>query len=230
MVEPHALQGQGQGYMHGQGHGQQAHGYMHGQGHGQQAHGQAHEFEHERHGQGQGQGQQGRGRADAGPRGEGRRADSGPRAEGRRPVEIDADLRARRLYDRLRARLRPALPGAASDVRDILLLMPDLLLLICRLIADPRVAPGNRALAVLGVTYLLSPIDLLPSFLFGPLGVLDDLVVLAATVSRLVNHVHPDIVRSHWSGQQDVLLAVERVSRWSEQQIGRRLRSLFRLS
>lgn len=158
------------------------------------------------------------------------RADASPGAERLKPIEIDVDLRARRLYDRLRARIRPALPGAASDARDILLLLPDLLLLICRLIADPRVAPGNRALAVLGVTYLLSPIDLLPSVFFGPLGVLDDLVVLAATVSRLVNHVHPDIVRSHWSGQQDVLATVERVSRWSEQQLGRRLRSLFRLS
>jgi uncharacterized membrane protein YkvA (DUF1232 family) len=79
-------------------------------------------------------------------------------------------------------------------------------------------------MAVLGVAYVLSPIDLLPEFLFGPIGLLDDALVLALTVSRLVNRVHPDVVRAHWSGQGEVLDAIQRVSGWAERQLGGRMR------
>jgi hypothetical protein len=36
--------------------------------------------------------------------------------------------------------------------------------------------------------------------------------------------VHPDVVRAHWSGQGEVLDAIQRVSAWAERQVGARLR------
>jgi uncharacterized membrane protein YkvA (DUF1232 family) len=71
-------------------------------------------------------------------------------------------------------------------------------------------------------------VDLLPEFLFGPFGLLDDLVVVAATLSRLVNHVHPDVVRSHWPGQGDALDAIHRATDWCERQLGGRMRNAVR--
>lgn len=142
-------------------------------------------------------------------------------------VEIDLNARDRRLYDRWRAALHRPLPGASPDLRDLLLALPDLVMLVLRLLRDERVRPGDKAIAVLGMAYVLSPVDLLPEFLFGPLGLLDDAVVLAMTVSRLVNRVHPDVVRGHWSGQGDVLEAIQRVSAWGERQVGGRLRRLI---
>ena len=82
-----------------------------------------------------------------------------------------------------------------------------------RLLRDQRVSLGDKAVALLGLGYVLSPIDLLPEVLLGPIGLLDDLVVVAATLSRLLNHVHPDVVRSHWPGQGDALDAIQRVTR-----------------
>ena len=145
-----------------------------------------------------------------------------------RPVEIELRARERRLYDRLRARLRPPAPGAHSDLRDVLLAFPDLMMLLSRLVRDERVKVGDKALALFGVAYVLSPLDLLPVWLFGPLGALDDLLVVAATLSRVVNHVHPDVVRSHWSGQGDALALIQRASDWSEQALGKRLRGVVR--
>lgn len=142
------------------------------------------------------------------------------------PVEIELNPRERRLYDRLRGRLRSS-RAVSSDVRDLLLLVPDLTLLMIRLLRDPRVAVGDKAIALLGIGYVLSPIDLVPSILFGPLGMLDDLLVIAATLSRLVNHVHPDVVRAHWSGQGDALRAIQRLADWSESQVTGRLRGLI---
>ena len=143
------------------------------------------------------------------------------------PIEIQLNARERRLYDRVRSQVREPRPGSASDLRDLLMLFPDLVMLLFRLMRDERVPIGHRAIALLGIGYVISPIDILPTFLFGPLGMLDDLIVVAATVSRLVNHVHPDVVRSHWSGQGDVLDGVRRVADWSERNVNGRIRALI---
>jgi uncharacterized membrane protein YkvA (DUF1232 family) len=141
-----------------------------------------------------------------------------------RGVEIELGAREQRLYDRLRSQIRPVVPGASSDLRDVLLAFPDLVMLLARLVRDARVKPGDKVLALFGVAYVLSPLDLLPVWLFGPLGALDDVLVVAATLSRLLNHVHPDVVRSHWSGQGDALALIHRATDWSERQFGKRIR------
>jgi uncharacterized membrane protein YkvA (DUF1232 family) len=143
-------------------------------------------------------------------------------------IEIELGAREQRLYDRLRAQLRPVVPGASSDLRDVLLAFPDLVMLLLRLMRDPRVGTGDKAVALFGVAYVFSPIDLLPIWLLGPIGALDDLLVVAATLSRVVNHVHPDVVRSHWSGQGDALALIQRATDWSEDRLGRRVRGVLR--
>ena len=143
-------------------------------------------------------------------------------------ISIELNPRERRLYDQLRARVVKARPGAASGFRDALLLLPDLTVLLFRLMRDSRVPISCKVIAVLGIGYALSPIDLIPSLLVGPIGLVDDLLVVSAALSKILNHVHPDVVRSHWSGQGDVLDAVKRSSRWSAsillERIPRRLR------
>ena len=113
-------------------------------------------------------------------------------------------------------------------MRDALLLLPDLTVLLARLLRDERVPWVNKAIALLGVGYVVSPIDLLPTFLFGPVGLIDDLLVVSSALSRVVNHVHPDVVRSHWSGQGDALEAIRRASAWSERQLSVRVGGFFR--
>jgi len=142
-------------------------------------------------------------------------------------VTIDMDGRERRLYDRVRATLVAPHRGRHSGVRDVALLLPDLTVLLVRLLRDERVPLGGKAIALLGVGYVLSPIDLLPGFVFGPIGALDDVFVVAAALSRLLNYVHPDVVRSHWSGQGDALDAIHRVTGWAEGRIRTVMGRLF---
>jgi len=144
------------------------------------------------------------------------------------PIEIELNPREQRFYDRIRSRVAAPQPGRASGFRDMLLLAPDLTILMLRLLRDERVSLGDKGIALAGIAYVLSPIDLMPEFLFGPIGLLDDLVVIAATLSRLVNHVHPDVVRSHWSGRGDALEVIQRVSAWCERQFTGRLQSVVR--
>ena len=100
-------------------------------------------------------------------------------------IEIDLRAREKRVYDRLRAKLVTVEPGERAGVRDLLLFLPDLVVLLLRLVQDPRVPMGAKAVAVFGVGYALSPIDLLPEILFGPIGFIDDLLVVAAAISRI---------------------------------------------
>jgi uncharacterized membrane protein YkvA (DUF1232 family) len=132
------------------------------------------------------------------------------------PITIDVRGRDRRIYDRLRAAVATPRPGVGSGVRDLLLLLPDLTALLLRLLRDDRVPAGAKVIALLGVGYVLSPVDLLPGLIFGPVGLLDDLFVVGAALSRMLNYVHPDIVRSHWSGQGDALDAIQRATGWAE--------------
>ena len=142
-------------------------------------------------------------------------------------VVIQLNGREQRLYDRMRASVVRTEPGEPSTLRDLILLVPDLAVLLVRLVRDARVPRGAKVIALLGVAYLLSPIDLIPDLILGPIGLVDDLLVLAACLSRMVNYVHPDIVRSHWSGQGDALETVQRLSDWSEDLLTARLPRAF---
>ena len=111
---------------------------------------------------------------------------------------------------------------------DVLLFLPDLTILLLRLLRDDRVPILDKGLAVAGIAYVLSPIDVLPALLIGPIGLLDDLFIVAACLSRLVNHVHPDVVRSHWSGQGDALDVIQNTTGWFERELALRVGDLRR--
>ncbi len=136
---------------------------------------------------------------------------------------IELNARERRLWDRVREQIVRYEPAAASGLRDLLLLLPDLTVLLFRLLCDSRVPPGAKLIAGLGFAYVISPIDLMPEILFGPIGLIDDLVVVAAALSRLLNYVHPDLVRAHWSGKGDALEAIHRTTEWSEALVTQRI-------
>ncbi len=144
-------------------------------------------------------------------------------------VMIELNPREKRLYDRLRSRLVESVPGAGSGLRDLILVFPDLTILLTRLMRDQRVPLLQKAVAIAGLAYVVSPIDLLPAMIFGPLGFLDDLFVVAACLSRVLNQVHPDIVRSHWSGQGDALEVIQSVTSWFERELKLRVSDLSRI-
>ena len=146
-----------------------------------------------------------------------------------RPIEIELNPQEQRFYDRLRASVVDWHPNTSSGLRDILLLLPDLTVLLIRLARDGRVPLGAKLLAGAGVAYVLSPVDLLPEGLLGPIGLIDDLLIVSAVLSRLLESVHPDLVRSHWPGHGDALDAIQRVAHWTETHVTKRVKSLFSL-
>lgn len=144
------------------------------------------------------------------------------------PVTIELNPREQRLYDRLRSRFVTPAEAATTGIGDLLLFLPDLTILLSRLLRDARVPLLEKGIALAGIAYVLSPIDVLPAIILGPVGLLDDLFIVAACLSRLLNHVHPDVVRSHWSGQGDALEVIQGTTSWFERELSLRVGDLRR--
>jgi uncharacterized membrane protein YkvA (DUF1232 family) len=91
------------------------------------------------------------------------------------------------------------LAGRRTAAREIALLVPNLARLFAELLRDPRVPRRSRALVLLGIAWIASPIDLIPEFI--PfLGPLDDAIVAALILRHVVKRAGPDVVREHWRG------------------------------
>lgn len=68
----------------------------------------------------------------------------------------------------------------------------DQILVTWRLLRDPRVPLWSKTIPLLGIAYILSPIDIIPDFLIG-LGQLDDLGIIFGSL-RLFEAVVPGYI------------------------------------
>lgn len=85
-------------------------------------------------------------------------------------------------------------------VRDVILLLKDLA-------ADPRVARGDKVVAVAAAAYLVTPIDLVPTKV-PVVGVVDDLGVAAVALRRLLGAAGYDVIYELWRGSNEGLALV----------------------
>jgi len=141
-------------------------------------------------------------------------------AEAGRDVTQD---RAMRFYDRMRSRIEKYLEGRGGAVErtaEYLLLVPDMFMLLWRLANDARVSGKNKVLLGSGLAYYIFPFDFLPEAFVGPLGYLDDLVFAVYVLNKMLTDTDVEILRQHWSGDEDVLLAVRRVLTTADQLVG----------
>lgn len=91
-----------------------------------------------------------------------------------------------------------------SRLKNLLLFIPNMLLLCVRLLADPRVPMVDRALVAGAIAYAIIPFDLIPDMI--PfVGQVDDAYLIALTLLRLMERTDPKVVREHWSGGGDVV-------------------------
>ena len=89
-------------------------------------------------------------------------------------------------------------------------LLPDILRLIRRLLADPA-TPRSTKLMLLGlVAWIASPIDLLPEFLPG-IGPLDDIVVAVLVLRRVGRRVGRGELERLWPGTPESFALLARL-------------------
>ena len=96
-------------------------------------------------------------------------------------------------------------------MKNLLLFVPNMLLLCARLMVDPRVPKTERVLVAGAILYAVIPFDFIPDFI--PfVGQVDDAYLIAITLLRLMTVTDPRVVRQHWRGGGDVVELVGAVA------------------
>ena len=91
-----------------------------------------------------------------------------------------------------------------SRMTNLLLVIPNLVLLCARLMVDQRVPAKERLLVAGAILYAFVPLDLIPDML--PfVGQVDDAYLVALSLLRLMTVTDPRVVREHWRGGGDVV-------------------------
>ena len=91
-----------------------------------------------------------------------------------------------------------------SRMTNLLLVIPNLLLLCASLMTDGRVPAKERLLVAGAIVYAFVPLDFIPDML--PfVGQVDDVYLIALTLLRLMTVTEPRVVREHWRGGGDVV-------------------------
>ncbi|MFN2421909.1 MAG: YkvA family protein [Gemmatimonadota bacterium] len=102
----------------------------------------------------------------------------------------------------------PLTPSRARDIlHEVALFLPRFVVLLKRLMTDPRVPRRSKWIVGGVLVYLVSPIDIVPDFVPG-LGQLDDVVVVLLALHGLLNRVDEEVVLEHWDGDADLMRMV----------------------
>src|SRR5882672_10013827 len=89
-------------------------------------------------------------------------------------------------------------------MKNLLLFIPNMVILCARLLTDPRVPRTEKALVAGAIVYAIIPFDLIPDMI--PfVGQLDDAYLIAMTLLRLMDRTDPAVLRAHWNGGGDIV-------------------------
>lgn len=99
------------------------------------------------------------------------------------------------------------LAGRGGPARAVAMFVPDCIVLLRRILADPRVPRRRKALIALAIGYLATPLDLVPDFI--PVaGQLDDAVIVALVLRHLLRGAPTGLVEELWPGRPESLRVV----------------------
>ncbi|HEV8168552.1 MAG TPA: DUF1232 domain-containing protein [Pyrinomonadaceae bacterium] len=109
---------------------------------------------------------------------------------------------------------------------NLLLVIPNMLLLSARLMVDPRVPAKERLLVAGAILYAFMPLDFIPDML--PfVGQVDDAYLISLTLLRLMTVTEPHVVREHWRGGGDVVELVGATAMLAGRLLPRRIRRVL---
>ena len=101
--------------------------------------------------------------------------------------------------------------GSGNRWVEVLMTAPDLFYLLWKLSIDSEVPAKSRGILAAAVVYFISPIDLFPEAVFGPVGYLDDIALTAYVLNRIINDTPPQLVKQYWAGEHDVLIIIKNI-------------------
>jgi len=92
-------------------------------------------------------------------------------------------------------------------LQDAVLLLPNIVKLIGRLLTDSRVPRRSKIVLGMAAAYVVSPIDLIPDVI-PVIGWADDVFIVMFALDSVLERAGAEIVNEHWDGPGDLLALV----------------------
>jgi len=151
------------------------------------------------------------------------------------PIVLVEPAAQKGFYRKLRVRMRrwiKSRSGRAHKWAKVLMLAPDLFHLLCRLMVEKDVPVAEKVRLGMVIAYFVSPLDLLPEAIFGPVAFVDDIALSAWVLHRMLNVVDPEVIRRNWAGDGDVLEVIRETVQAADKMMAgglwKRLKSIFK--
>ena len=113
-------------------------------------------------------------------------------------------------------------PHISLLLKDAALMLPNIVKLIGRLLADPRVPRRSKIALGMASAYAMLPIDLIPEFI-PVLGWADDVLVVLYAINTVIVRAGPEVVREHWDGPEELLELIQDVMEFARGLMPRRI-------
>lgn len=113
-------------------------------------------------------------------------------------------------YSNARKNLKFKVPNKYNKFFEYSMLIPDITVLLYRLLKDKRVDAKTKALVVAVLSYLVSPVDIIPSFI--PfIGKIDDFAVVFFGLNKIIEEVPENVILENWEGKGNIIFLVKQV-------------------
>ena len=107
-----------------------------------------------------------------------------------------------------RKNLEEKIPAPIDLLSDYVLVIPDILALIYRLLKDDRVSLKTKIIISASIAYVAVPSDFIPRKI--PfIGKIDDLAVVFFALNRVVNDVPINILLENWEGKNELIIVIK---------------------
>ena len=111
-------------------------------------------------------------------------------------------------------------------VTDAVMMMPNIIKLVARLLKDPRVPRRAKITLGLAAAYVASPIDLIPEVI-PVIGWADDILIIMFAIDSLIDRAGEEIVEELWDGPGDLLSLVRDVVGLSRNLVPKRISQII---
>jgi len=110
--------------------------------------------------------------------------------------------------------------GKKHKYAKYLIWAPDLFHLLVKLSLDDEVKTRHKAKLAVAIAYFISPLDLLPEGIIGPVGYIDDIALAAYTLNGIINETSSERIKKHWAGEEDVAIVLQQIIKFVDRTLG----------
>ncbi|MCY6959336.1 YkvA family protein [Clostridium brassicae] len=123
-------------------------------------------------------------------------------------------------YSKVRDKAKDKLPEGCEKYKDYILLIPDIVALLYRIMIDERVKTKTKVVIGAAITYLALPVDIIPDFI-PVIGKIDDIGIVFLALDKIIDDIPENIILEHWQGKDDIIIKAKEIKKASFNIIGR---------